>query len=83
VKQPDGTIVPGPVCTGKPCGECQRRKKGCLQLAASAYLEINRLRGLGACDAAVTACKAFGKLLEKKKSNQTAAKNAGNTAGDN
>jgi hypothetical protein len=40
-----------------------------LQLAASAYLEINRLRGLGACDAAITAYKAFGKLLEKKKSN--------------
>jgi hypothetical protein len=82
VKQPDGTIVPGPVCTGKPCGECQRRKKGCLRLAAGAYSEIDRLRGLGACDAAVTACKAFGKLLEKKKSNQTAAKNTGNTAGD-
>jgi hypothetical protein len=46
-------------------------------------LEINRLRGLGACNAAVTTCKAFGKLLEKKKSNQTTAKNAGNTAGDN
>jgi hypothetical protein len=54
-----------------------------LWLAAGAYSEIDRLRGLGACDAAVTACKAFGKLLEKKKSNQTAAKNAGNIVGDN
>jgi hypothetical protein len=68
---------------GKPCGECQRRKKGCLWLAASAYLEINRLRGLGACDTAITACKAFRKLLEKKKSNQTTTKNIGNTAGNN
>jgi hypothetical protein len=69
VKQPDGTIVPGPVYTGKPCGEYQRRKKGCLRLAAGAYLEINRLRGLGACNTAITTCKVFGKLLEKKKSN--------------
>jgi hypothetical protein len=54
-----------------------------LRLAAGAYSEIDRLRGLGACDAAVKACKAFGKLLERKKSNQTAAKNTGTTAGDN
>jgi hypothetical protein len=69
VKQPNGMIIPSPVYIGKPCGECQQRKKGCLQLVASAYLEINRLRGLGACNAAITTCKAFRKLLKKKKSN--------------
>jgi hypothetical protein len=69
VKQPNGMIIPGPVYTGKPCREYQWRKKGCLRLAASAYLEINRLRGLGACNIAITACKAFRKLLKKKKSN--------------
>jgi hypothetical protein len=46
-------------------------------------LEIDRLRGLGACDAAIKAYKAFGKLLERKKSDQTTIKNAGMTAGNN
>jgi hypothetical protein len=76
-------IIPGPVCTGKPCGECQRQKKGCLRLAVSAYLEIDRIRGLGTCNNAVKAYKAFGKLLEKKKGKRTATKNAGQTVGNN
>jgi hypothetical protein len=53
-----------------------------LRLAAGAYSEIDRLRGLGACDNTVEACKEFGKLLEKKKKDRTAAKKAGTTAGD-
>jgi hypothetical protein len=53
-----------------------------LRLAVGAYAEVDRLRGLGACDAAVTACKSFGKVLEKKKGERTAAKNAGTAAGD-
>jgi hypothetical protein len=62
-------IIPSPIYIGKPCRECQQRKKGYLWLAASAYLEINRLRGLGTYNTAITTCKAFGKLLKKKKSN--------------
>jgi hypothetical protein len=54
-----------------------------LWLAVGAYLEINRIRGLGACDDAIKACKAFNKLLEKKKGKQTTAKNAGQIAGNN
>jgi hypothetical protein len=53
-----------------------------LRLAVSAYLEIDRVRGLGACDNAIKACKVFGKLLEKKKGKWTAAKNAGQIAGN-
>jgi hypothetical protein len=40
-----------------------------LWLAASAYLEINKLRGLGAYNIAIITYKVFRKLLEKKKSN--------------
>jgi hypothetical protein len=53
-----------------------------LRLAVSTYAEVNRLRGLGAYDAAVTACKSFGKVLEKKKGERTTTKNMGTIAGD-
>jgi hypothetical protein len=53
-----------------------------LRLAVGAYSEINRIRGLGACDDAVKACKAFSKLLEKKKGKRTATKNAGQMVGN-
>jgi hypothetical protein len=54
-----------------------------LRLAVGAYAEVNRLRGLGACDVAVIACKSFGKVLEKKKGERTATKNAGTVVGNN
>jgi hypothetical protein len=54
-----------------------------LQLAVSAYAEVDRLRGLGACNTAIKACKLFSKVLEKKKGDRTTIKNIGTLVGDN